>query len=106
MNKRFTLFTEKNIFCHKIDCLRVLLHEFTVLRGTFVLLLNMHMYIDMIFFLFINLRKRLTIINFELMRWDEISYCSIFMIYTCISISVLAVCLNISTQIYVTILLL
>lgn len=55
-------------------------------------------------FLFINLRKRLTIINFELMRWDEISYFSIFMIY--ISISVLAVCLNISTQIYVTILLL
>lgn len=104
MDKRFTLFTEKNIFCHKIDCLRVLLHEFTVLRGTFVLLLNMHMYTDMIFFLFINLRKRLTIINFELMRWDEISYCSIFMIY--ISISVLAVCLNISTQIYVTILLL
>lgn len=104
MNKRFTLFTEKSIFCHKIDCLRVLLHEFTVLRGTFVLLLNMHMYIDMIFFLFINLRKRLTILNFELMRWDEISYCSIFMIY--ISISVLAVCLNISTQIYVTILLL
>lgn len=41
---------KKNIFCHKIDCLRVLLHEFTVLRGTFVLLLNMHMYIDMIFF--------------------------------------------------------
>lgn len=50
MNKRFTLFTEENIFCHKIDWLLVLLHEFTVLRGTFVLLLNMHMYIDMIFF--------------------------------------------------------
>lgn len=86
MNKRFTLFTEKSIFCHKIDCLRVLLNEFTVLRGTFVLLLNMHMYIDMIFFLFINLRKRLTIMNFELMRWMKfltVQYLWFIYLYQC-----------------------
>lgn len=50
MNKWFMLFIEENIFCYKIDWLLVLLYEFIVLCGIFVLLFNMYMYIDMIFF--------------------------------------------------------